>query len=140
MPFVDRPLPPDFEIASLRPRKSNLPPGPGPGRPAGGENVITKDLKRGIIDAAAELGSDGNGTDGLKGWLRTCAAKHPKAYLSLLSKLVPMQIADGLPGQFIGTVNIHGIPSGSHLTAEDIARFGMPAIEHEPASEPNEVA
>jgi hypothetical protein len=127
-------MPADFQIESLRPPKRNLPPGAGPGRPAGGVNRITKDLKRGIIDAAVELGSDGCGTDGLQGYLRMCAQKYPKHYLALLGKLLPMQLnTDGL-GSVNVSFNVTSVPSGSFLTAESLERFSpeWPLLDHEP--------
>ena len=44
-------------------------------------------------EAAARLGSDGKGKDGLVGWLMSAAKKYPEAYLVLLGKLLPMQLA-----------------------------------------------
>ena len=130
------PMPDGFQIESLRPSKRHVLP-PGPGRPTGSKDRITRDLKKEIIEAAAAVG-DGD-RRGLSAYLQMCATRYPRSYLALLGKIIPLEIAS-TGGQFIGTVNIHGIPSGSHLSAEDIARFEMPAIEHEPASGPNEVA
>jgi hypothetical protein len=111
----------------------------GRGRPKGSGDKVTRDLKRGLIDGAISHGYDGEGLDGLPGYCRYLARFHPKAFASLLGKMLPYQI-DGNVGQFIGTVNILGVPSDNFLSAEDIERLRAPALlEHEPASEQTEI-
>jgi hypothetical protein len=39
------------------------------GRPAGSKNFITREVKEGIIAAYNKIGSDGEGKDGLEGYL-----------------------------------------------------------------------
>ena len=41
-----------------------------------------------IFAAASEVGADGTGTDGLKGYLRKIANEDPKTYFGLLAKLM----------------------------------------------------
>jgi hypothetical protein len=131
------PMPEGFEVQNLRPKKP-FPTGvAGPGRPRGSKDRVTKDLKREIIEAAAAVG-DGD-RSGLAAYLQMCATRYPRSYLALLGKIIPLEIATA-GGQFIGTINVIGVPSGAHLSAEDISRFEMPAIEHEPASEQAEPA
>lgn len=104
-----------------------------PSRRPGQTNVITRDLKRGIIDAAERYGSDGKGTDGLTGYLFHLAGKHPKAFAGLLGKILPLQIS-GNVGQFIGTVNVISVPADSFLSADDMNRLTAPAaLDHEPS-------
>jgi hypothetical protein len=68
-------------------------PGPGPGRPKGSPNRLTKALKDAIILAAEEAGYDGEGKDGLVGYLKHVADTDVKAFCGLLGRVLPMQIA-----------------------------------------------
>jgi len=90
-------------------------------------NHYTRDIKRGIIDAAVKHGSDGRGRDGLTGYLFHLAKKHPKAFAGLIGKTIPLQVT-GNVGQYIGTVNVISVPVDHYLKAEDIARMTPPAI------------
>lgn len=72
--------------------------GPGPGRPKGSPNRITKALKDAIILAAEEAGYDGEGKDGLTGYLRHVAETDVKAFCGLLGRVLPMQVGDGDDG------------------------------------------
>jgi hypothetical protein len=116
---------------------SQVPPRRKPGTP----NAITRDLKRGIMDAAERHGADGKGKDGVSGYCFHLAKNHPKQFTSLLAKILPMQInASG--GNFIASVNIVSIPSESYLAPDDIARIkaqSAPAtLEHDPdATDPD---
>ena len=104
-------------------------------RVPGTHNRLTRDLKRGIIDAAEKYGADGKGRDGLTGYLFHLAGKHPKAFAGLLGKILPLQVT-GNVGQFIGTVNVISVPVDHYLSPEDIARLAVaevPAIEHDSA-------
>jgi hypothetical protein len=62
------------------------------GRTKGAQNKITRILKEALPEALERLGSDGQGKDGLVGWLMQVATKEPVAYLRLLDKLLPHQI------------------------------------------------
>jgi hypothetical protein len=46
-----------------------------------------------IIAAAVEVGFDGRGLDGLKGYLRKIASEDRKTYLGVLAKLIAPEIA-----------------------------------------------
>jgi hypothetical protein len=50
-------------------------------------------LREAIIVAAAELGSDGNGEQGLVGYLKMLGTKHPSAFANLLGRLLPAELA-----------------------------------------------
>lgn len=56
----------------------------GAGRPAGAKNKLTGDLRAAIIESFEQVG----GVD----YLVAAALSNPKAYLSLLSKIVPREI------------------------------------------------
>jgi hypothetical protein len=62
---------------------------PGPGRPKGMPNKTTALLKDAILKAAQEAG----GEAGMVGYLTEQAQKNPGPFLSLLGKVLPMQIA-----------------------------------------------
>ena len=113
MPYVDRPLPANFEVIPLAPRKPRKP----PGKPKGAVTRITKDLKVGIIEAAVNIGRDGNGTDGLIGFLEDTALHHRKAFCSLLVKLLPMNLAANVTGPTINSIQILSVPTDTHLTS-----------------------
>jgi hypothetical protein len=140
MPYVDRPLPDDFEVPAIAPRKKHLfgPDRPSPGKPKGVVAKITRNLKEGIINGAAEHGFDGEGKGGLDGYLQMCATKYPKHYMLLLARLLPHVIkGDGVGNVAVGSITITTVPSGFHLTGEHIARMSPRLeIEHEPQPEP----
>jgi hypothetical protein len=62
------------------------------GRKKGTPNKATAALKDAILLAAADVGEDGDGKDGLQGYLRQIARNDFKAYSSLLGRVLPMQI------------------------------------------------
>jgi hypothetical protein len=61
----------------------------GPGRPKGKPNKTTALLKDAILKAAEGAG----GPDGMVGYLQAQAAANPGPFMSLLGKVLPMQIA-----------------------------------------------
>ncbi|MGY3615687.1 hypothetical protein [Bradyrhizobium sp. USDA 10063] len=123
------PVPDSLEL----PRLTKSKPTPPVGRTIGTINRITRDLKLGIIDAATAYGSDGHGTGGLTGYLFFLAGSHPKAFASLLGKMLPLQV-NGSIQSVVGQVNIVSIPSDQYLTKEDARKLAPepPTIEHEP--------
>jgi hypothetical protein len=68
--------------------KSNLPPGPGPGRPKGSVNKRTALLKDAILEAADKAGDK----EGMIGYLVKQANENPTAFMGLLGKVLPMQV------------------------------------------------
>lgn len=69
------------------------PPNAGKGRPKGRPNKVTALLKEAIIEAAEAEGRDGAGKDGLLGYCRRLATEEPRAYATLLGKVLPMQVS-----------------------------------------------
>jgi hypothetical protein len=137
MPFVDRALPGDFKIEPIAPRKSNLPPGPGPGRPKGSVNKVVRDLKEGVLTAAENIGNeDFNGT-GLIGYLEDLGRHHKRAFASLLVKVLPMSVTgDGTLGAQIGAINIVSIESGKFLSPDGVEQFERPGLTLGQVSQP----
>lgn len=62
--------------------------------------TASEGLFREIVEAAAEVGSDGKGAGGLKGYLRTIAEADRKAYFGVLAKLV-LGLAETTPAEAI---------------------------------------
>ena len=62
------------------------------GRPKGRPNKTTRVLREAILLAAEQAGEDGEGHDGLVGYLRRVANKDVKAFSSLLARVLPLQI------------------------------------------------
>lgn len=69
------------------------PPAAGKGRVKGTPNKITANLKEAILMAAEQHGRDGEGLDGLTGYLRNLAAREPASFASLMGKLIPREVS-----------------------------------------------
>ncbi len=112
-------------------------------RRAGTPNKITKDIKTGIIDAAVKHGFDGKGKDGLVGYCHFLASRHPKAFASLLGRLLPLQVSGDVKVG-VTEVKIVSVPPDRYLSADDIKKLypslaleppdSDDVIEHEPAT------
>jgi hypothetical protein len=143
MPFgIDRPLPDSFEIAPIAKRKVNGklfgPDNPPPRKEKGAVAKLTREIKNGITEAAANLGRvDLGGGGGLVGYLEYVGLYHPKAFCHLIGKAMPLQIASQHTGQSITSVRIIAVPHGKHLTREEIEQLNTPGdvIEDQPPEE-----
>ena len=62
------------------------------GRKKGTVNKSTVLLKEAVLMAAQGVGMDGKGKDGLVGYLKFIATKHPSSFTSLLNKVLPLQL------------------------------------------------
>ena len=72
------------------PRK---PPAAGNGRPKGAKNKNSKLLKDAILEAAERLGdSRSSKKKGLVAYLEMQAEENPVAFMSLMGKVLPMQV------------------------------------------------
>lgn len=58
----------------------------------GGPHRTTEVLKDAIIYAAQSIGEDGQGLNGLVGFLRKVAREEPRTYAMLLAKIIPLQV------------------------------------------------
>ncbi len=68
-------------------RRNNLP-ARGPGRPKGSPNKMPALLKDAVLKAADSAG----GPEGLVGYLTTQAIENPGPFLTLLGKVLPLQM------------------------------------------------
>ena len=68
--------------------ENNQPPAAGKGRPPGSPNKMGKAIKEMIVQALDEAG----GVD----YLKTQAATNPTAFLTLVGKVLPLQVAGEL--------------------------------------------
>lgn len=68
------------------------PPNAGKGRVKGVPNKTTALLKDAILLAAENCGEDGEGKGGLTGYLGLLARSQPKAFASLLGRVIPVQV------------------------------------------------
>jgi hypothetical protein len=68
------------------------------GRKPGTPNAFSADYRRAIREAAYRVGEDGNGKDGLIGYLRWVARRHPVIYCSaLLMNVLPLEYVEDAP-------------------------------------------
>jgi len=77
----------------------------GKGRPRGSVNKTTSLLKDAILMAATQAG----GKDGITGYLREQAVENPGPFMSLLGKVLPMQVT-GENGNDLTIRVITGVP------------------------------
>ena len=77
---------------------------PGPGRPKGVPNKTTTKLKEAILAAAESVGYDGDGKDGMQGYLERVAKEDMKAFTGLLGKVLPMQVTGADDEPLVPTV------------------------------------
>ena len=96
--------------------------------------LTTLDIHKGILEAANRVGSDGRGTGGWVGYLESVARKHPKYFLRVIARMVPLDINESdESGGTITTVNIVSISSGHFFDADgNLFAPGAIATENEP--------
>jgi hypothetical protein len=72
---------------------------PGPGFPKGHPKYAGRTqgamnklsivvIRRVVAEAASKVGYDGQGRDGLRGWLQMMCEKHPLDYLNLIGRMI----------------------------------------------------
>ena len=66
----------------------------GPGRPKGSRNKVTSLLKDAVLIAGENAGNQ-FGDQGLVSYLQEQAIKNPVAFMTLLGKVLPLQLAAG---------------------------------------------
>lgn len=108
------------------------PPNAGIGKAPGTPNKTTRLLKDAILLAAEQVGEDGEGKDGLLGYLKTSAQKERKAFLGLLGKVLPLRLTGPTGSGPVLTGN------AADLTDDQLAAIaaGADAYEQTPEDEP----
>lgn len=76
-------------MSSLVQQRRDRLPARGPGRPKGSPNKLPASVKEAILKAGEAAGGD----EGLVGYLTKQAIENPGPFLSLLGKILPMQVA-----------------------------------------------
>jgi hypothetical protein len=76
----------------------NKPPAAGKGRPKGTPNKSTKLLKDSIL-MAAELAGNKYGQVGIVSYLEHQAHENPAAFISLMGKVLPLQVKADVEGE-----------------------------------------
>jgi hypothetical protein len=82
---------------------------PNQGRPKGRVNATTQHLKDAILIAAQQSGIDGCGKAGLVGYLMRLAQYEPKAFASLLARVLPLQVTGEDGGPVLGEIRLIGV-------------------------------
>lgn len=93
------------------------------------------DLRLLILDAAAAIGMDGAGRDGLLGYLKFAASTFPKQYMALLSKVLPLQIDSRSTVNVIEHVSIVSVPPDKYMPPPTTSI--PPTIEPMPGDAPS---
>lgn len=61
------------------------------GRRRGTPNAYTADYKKAVLEAAHRIGYDGNGKDGVAGYLMWVAVRYPRAFALLLDAVLSLE-------------------------------------------------
>lgn len=83
------------------------------GRQKGTPNKVTRDIRQAVLDAVEALGADGEGTDGLRGWLMQLGGHKPEKLADLLGKIMPTQVTGEGGGPLSGEVRVTIVDAGS---------------------------
>ena len=89
------------------------------GRQKGTPNKITVQLREAVVLAANIVGSDGQGKDGIIGYLVKQAKMEPRAYMSLLGRVIPLHIQGHLDHE-------HRVLKTKEEVREELKRRGVP--------------
>jgi hypothetical protein len=97
-------------MTEAKPKRPQPPGGSRRGKP----NKTTATLKEAILLAAEQVGEDFKGKDGLTGYLRGLAVSEPKAFASLLGRVLPLTLqGPGPNGEHEARVIVEFVRSGS---------------------------
>ena len=80
-------------------------------------------MKAGILGGAASCGYDGEGLNGVDGFLLMCAQRYPKHYLAPLGKMLPLNLSANVNSAAIREVRVISVPVERYLSSADIAKI-----------------
>jgi hypothetical protein len=108
----------------------------GPGRPPGTPNRTTVLLKDALLLAATEAG----GKEGLVGYLEKQALENPGPFMSLLGKVLPLQVTGADGGPVLIVTGVQRLTDEIRERVGDEAN-GVPVVAYEaaPVGETKEV-
>jgi hypothetical protein len=96
----------------------------GAGRPKGSENVYSREIKEAVIGAANDLGEDGAGSGGMRGYMRFLGREHPAVFGGMLRGVMGMQITVERPQVHMKTADeVRKELEGVGLRLEDFSPF-----------------
>ncbi|MBR0847189.1 hypothetical protein JQ543_05460 [Bradyrhizobium diazoefficiens] len=98
------------------------------GRRKGTPNKATADIKACFIEAARNIGSDGKGKGGVRGFIEKTGRANPEALMLALSRFVPPPLKQDADVSSVVVVNVGAVPANKYLHASDVAKM----IEAEP--------
>ena len=94
-----------------------------PGRPKGVATKALNDIRKLILEAADEVGEDGAGKDGAKGYLKMLATEHPPVFAQLLVKTMPNRM------EAVVESNTHVTFTSVAEVEAEIQRRGLPPMQ-----------
>ena len=93
-------------------------------------------MKRDLVEAAVEVGFDGEGDQGLRGYLKYLAIRHPKCFSSMLGKVLPHYVSVDVNASVatIGEIRIISVPP-DHYFPKGATERNLGQLEHIPPAE-----
>lgn len=109
-PFIVERSP--LESSKIVANSNPKPPNAGKGRPKGAVNKTTALLKDAILKAAEAAGNK-YGKEGMVSYLTAQADENPAAFMSLLGKVLPMQVIGDQENPLTVVTKIELVPFGN---------------------------
>ena len=89
------------------------------GRKPGSSNMLTREIRECILQAATEFGSDGKGKEGAVGFFKYMTKQNLTAFAMLLARILPTQVNAEINSQ------PRRLPSREEIIAE-LKQLGLP--------------
>lgn len=96
-------------------------------RGSGGKKLMTKNIVEAALAAAEAVGRDGNGKDGMVGYLTSVAKRHPKQFITFLGRCIPVQVhgtgfgENGVTVNMVNRIEIVAAVNEGRYTIEETA-------------------
>jgi hypothetical protein len=108
------------------------------GRPKGVKDRISSDLKKSFIEALRSFGSDGQGTDGIEGFIHYAIRNDLSGVLRVVAKIIPLQVNADVQGKNIANVIINTVPPNHFVKDGVIINGEVISDGHGRSGEPRE--